>query len=153
LYDRGDLAGAVACYSKAIELDPKDAQAHYNLGLVLLDQGQFAEALKSFRRNLDLLAKDAPQRRAASDMLQRCERLLILEAKLPAVLKGAQRPADDAERLGLAKVCACQQRYAAAARFYRDAFTHDAKLAEDVQGDYRYPAAVNAARAGCGQGT
>jgi tetratricopeptide (TPR) repeat protein/tRNA A-37 threonylcarbamoyl transferase component Bud32 len=152
LLDQGDLTGAAVCYKKAVELDPKYPQARYGLGAVLLDQGQFAEARTNFRRCLDLLAADAPLRAGASDKLQRCERLLSLEAKLPAVLKGEQQPADDAERIGLAEVCEYQHRYVAAVRFSRDAFAHDAKLADDMQVGNRYAAALDAARAGCGQG-
>jgi serine/threonine-protein kinase len=152
LYNQGDRAGAAACYKKAIELDPKYSEAHFYLGVALLDQAQFAEARGSFRRCLDLLADGAPLRASASDNLRRCDRLLALEAKLAAVLKGEQQPADDAERLGLAEVCEYQHRYAAAARLRRDALAHDAKLADDLQSGNRYTAAADAARAGCGQG-
>jgi tetratricopeptide (TPR) repeat protein len=34
---QGDLAGAIACFRKAIELDPQDAQAHISLGALLND--------------------------------------------------------------------------------------------------------------------
>src|SRR5262249_8029001 len=42
--------------------------------------------------------------------------------------------------------------YAAAARFYRDAFTAAPELAENVPQGIRYYAACAAARAGCGHG-
>jgi Tfp pilus assembly protein PilF len=45
-----DLGGAVAGYRRALALDPKLAQAHFNLGWVLQSQGRFAESLKCFRR-------------------------------------------------------------------------------------------------------
>lgn len=152
LHTQGNLVGAAASYKKAIEIDTKRPQSHFNFGLVLFDQGQFANAATSFRRCLDLLSEDAPLRAAARDNLQRCERLLALATKLPAILKGDQQPADNAERLGLAEVCEYQHRYAAAARFSRDAFAKDARLAEDLQSGARFAAAQDAVRAGCGLG-
>jgi len=152
LDEQGDLEGAVACYTKAIKLDPKYPKSHKNLGLALLDQGKFAEARASFRRCLDLLAPNDPLRASASDNLRQCERLLALEAKLPSVLKGEQQPADDDERLDLAEICRSRRRYVAAARLSRDAFAHRAHLADDLQSGDRYSAAGSAARAGCGLG-
>ena len=77
---------------------------------------------------------------------------MTLATKLGPVLKGEQQPADDAQRLGLAEVCRYQRRYAAAARFCREAFADDGKLADDLNSGNRYNAAWYAARAGCGQG-
>ena len=39
LSDKGQLDEAIACYRKAIELDPKNAAAHNNLGIALHRQG------------------------------------------------------------------------------------------------------------------
>ena len=41
---------AIACYRKAIELDPKFALAHNNLGNALEDKGQVDEAIACYRR-------------------------------------------------------------------------------------------------------
>src|SRR6516162_8684796 len=62
--------------------------------------------------------------------------------------------ADTTERLGLAKLCQmrCKKRYAAAVRFFRDAFAEKPKLADDLNAGHRYNAACAAALAGCGQG-
>jgi hypothetical protein len=49
-------------------------------------------------------------------------------------------------------VCHAKQRDAAAARFYADAFAHDARLADDRATSNRYNAACCAALAGCGRG-
>jgi hypothetical protein len=67
-------------------------------------------------------------------------------------LKGTEKPAGAAEQLELAQVCLLKRAYATAARFSRDAFAADPKLAADLPSEARYDAACAAALAGCGQG-
>jgi superkiller protein 3 len=50
---------AVASYRRAIELDPKDALAPYNLGNALYQQGKVEEAVACFRRAIELDPKFA----------------------------------------------------------------------------------------------
>lgn len=52
----GDIAGAIKDYEKAIELDPEDAIAHNNLGLLLEKQGHHQKA-KAFFDFADAVAK------------------------------------------------------------------------------------------------
>ena len=70
----------------------------------------------------------------------------------PAVLKGDDRPSDDAERLALAQMCYDTKRYAAAARLWAEALEADPKLGDDRQAQHRYNAACAAALAAAGQG-
>jgi tetratricopeptide (TPR) repeat protein len=146
--------GAIEELRLAIDCDPKTALAHSNLGQVLLEKGRFAEARTSTRNALQLLPPDHPLRPLASRTLQQCETLLALDQKLPALLNGQAQPADNAERLALAGLCQQPPKglYAAATRFYGDAFAADPKLADDLQACHRYNAACAAALAGCGQG-
>ena len=53
---------------KAIELDPKDAVAHANLGIALNGKGQVDEAIASFMKAIELDPKNAP----AHSNLGRC---------------------------------------------------------------------------------
>jgi serine/threonine-protein kinase len=53
-YADQQLAEALACYRKAVELDENYVAAHSNLGLVLSDLGQTDEAIACFRRALEL---------------------------------------------------------------------------------------------------
>jgi serine/threonine-protein kinase len=46
----------------------------------------------------------------------------------------------------------CKKLFAAATRFYGEAFAAEPKLADDLRGAHRYNAACAAALAGCGQG-
>jgi Tfp pilus assembly protein PilF len=152
LQAQGDVEGALRHYRAAIDADPKFALAHYNLGGALQAQGQFGEARTATRQALDLLPPRDPLRPMASRELQRCEELLALDEKLPAVLQGKTRPADAAERLALADLCRYKQLYAASARFAADAFAQQPQLADDLLTQARYHAACAAALAGCGQG-
>jgi tetratricopeptide (TPR) repeat protein len=54
-----ELDGAIACYKKAIELNPKYAEAHYNLGNVLLAKHDLDGALACYHKALDLDSKYA----------------------------------------------------------------------------------------------
>ena len=48
------ISEAVACYRRALELNPDYAEAHNNLGIALKDQGQLDEAVACCRRALEL---------------------------------------------------------------------------------------------------
>ncbi|MBI5211219.1 MAG: tetratricopeptide repeat protein [Elusimicrobia bacterium] len=50
LYERGDTAGALRHYRRALELLPAYADAENNLGIVLAEQGDLAEAAARFER-------------------------------------------------------------------------------------------------------
>jgi serine/threonine-protein kinase len=79
--------------------------------------------------------------------------LLALDEKLTAILKGDAQPADDAERLALARLCQrYKQLHAASARFYTDAFAAQPKLADNPRTRPRYDAACSAALAAAGTG-
>jgi tetratricopeptide (TPR) repeat protein/tRNA A-37 threonylcarbamoyl transferase component Bud32 len=152
LYAKKQVDAAIEEYQKAIDLDPKDAMAHGALGQALLAHGRFAEAREATGRCLQLLPEGHPLRKLVTQQLQQCERLLALEEKLPAILEGKAKP-EDAERLALAQLCQMHKKhYAAAARFYAEAFEDKPDLAKNLRNALRYNAACAAALAGCGQG-
>jgi tetratricopeptide (TPR) repeat protein len=152
LQAQGDVQGAIACYKKALTLDPKLVQAHGALGQALLAQGAFAEARAATQQALKLLPEGHPLRKVVTQQLQRCQRLLDLDARLTAILAGDDQPKDTAERIEFAEVCQYKRFYAASARFFKDAFVANPKLAEDPTYADRYHAACSATLAGCGQG-
>ncbi len=154
LYARKDLEGAQAAYDKAIQSKPTLPHPHYNLGTVLLDLGRFGDAEATTRRTLELLPPQQPLHQLALRQVERCERLQALDKKLAAILKEEAKPADAAERVGLAELCQLpyQQRYATAARLYSEAFAEKPDLAADRKARHRYKAASTAIRAGVGQG-
>jgi serine/threonine-protein kinase len=143
---------AEANFRKAIELNPQDWQTHFNLGAALFKQARFREAQISFQKGSKLLPDKDPRRASFEQRIKLCERCLELDARLAAVLQGMDTPASAGEQMEFAQLCDRKQLYAAAARFYGDAFTAEPKLAEGVPTSARYYAACAAAQAGCARG-
>jgi tetratricopeptide (TPR) repeat protein len=50
---------AIACFRKAIQVDPKLADAHTNLGVALADKGQVDEAIDCYNKALAINPKNA----------------------------------------------------------------------------------------------
>jgi tetratricopeptide (TPR) repeat protein len=123
LQAQGDVSGAIACFKKALDFEPKLVQAHGALGRALLTQGAFPEASDATQQALQLLPKGHPLHSPVTQQLQACQRLLDLDARLTVILNGDEQPKDAAEQLALAELCQqFKKRYAAAARFYAEAF-------------------------------
>jgi eukaryotic-like serine/threonine-protein kinase len=153
LHDKHDLDGAITCYRQAIVLNPKYAEAHCNIGHILRRQGHFHEALTYMKRGHELGVKQRNWRYPSAQWVRDAERLVALEGKLPAVLRGEAKPDNPAETVSLASMCLTyKKRYIAAARLYADAFAVEPKLADDLNAVHRYNAACSAALAAAGQG-
>ena len=54
LKELGDVAGAIQCYTRAIQINPAFADAHSNLASVHKDSGNIPEAIASYRMALKL---------------------------------------------------------------------------------------------------
>src|SRR5262249_28588055 len=152
LYGQGKLGAAEAAYRKAIDLQPGLAEAHCNLGATLMQQARFHEAVASLKRGIALLPETPSRRGRTQQQLQLCQRFVILDAGLPAILSGTEKLAGAAEHNEFVLMCTIKKPYGTAARFSRDAFAAEPKLAENVPAGTRYGAACAAALAGCGQG-
>jgi tetratricopeptide (TPR) repeat protein len=148
---RGRLDEAVAEYRRTVELNPKGGPGHAQLVEMLLRSGRIAEAHTAVRHGLDVLPARESYRPALQEKLKRCERMLALEARLPALLQGKERPAA-AELVELARLCRDNGRPHAAAELYALAFAAQQALADDLEAGHRYNAACAAARAGTGAG-
>jgi tetratricopeptide (TPR) repeat protein len=152
LADKGLRDRAIACYRKALAIDSKLAPAHGNLGQALLLQGHLREARDSTRRCLQLLPPRHPRRSFVSQQLRQCERLLVLDARLPCLLQGKVQVASPAEGLEYAALCYLKKLSSAAVRLCAEAFATDPKLEDNLAADHRYFAACSAALAAAGQG-
>jgi serine/threonine-protein kinase len=144
----GDIKGAVRELREAVRLAPRHHVTHYNLGSALMKAGDLAGAMPAFRD----AARMQPRNRAYQQALSRVERWQALLPRLPDLAAGRSKPADPAEALALADLCAqpFQRRYVRAVRLEADAFAADPKLAADREAGYRYEAANHAAQAMAG---
>jgi serine/threonine protein kinase/Flp pilus assembly protein TadD len=153
-HKEGQLDEAIAEYREAIRLKEDYAAAHCMLGMTLVKKGRFREAVEELRRGNELGSHNPRWPYPSEKWLHNAEVLADLDSRLPELLKGQAQPKDTAERLALAQ--GCQQPfkalYAASSRFYGEAFTQQASLADDLKAGHRYNAACAAALAGCGQG-
>jgi serine/threonine protein kinase/tetratricopeptide (TPR) repeat protein len=148
LAGQGKTGEAIPLVQKAVELDPKFVYTHGILGELLLHQGKLDEAVSQLNKLIERAPQDASALQLRADAL----RLRGLLPKLNEFVDGTAEPADNGQRLDLARLCLYRQRYAAAARFYAAALDADPKLADDPTLDHRYSAACAAARAAHGDG-
>ena len=72
LRDKGALDEAIACFKKALELDPKYAMAHNNLGVALNDKGDVEGAIRCYRTALDIDPKLAMAHNNLAWLLATC---------------------------------------------------------------------------------
>jgi serine/threonine-protein kinase len=152
LIQLGRPAEAIEHLQQALCINPNVFQTYGALGQALLATGRYRDAQAASQRLLDLLPRAHPWRASAEGQLRYCEQMLTLEARLPAVLEGKEKPADAVEGLMLAQVCQKRKQYAAAARLAADAFAAKPQLADNLRYAYRYNAACSAALTGCGRG-
>jgi eukaryotic-like serine/threonine-protein kinase len=103
------------------------------------------------RKGHDLGSKQPDWSYPSAEWVAEAERLTVLAGRLPALLKREDRPNDIAERLTLAQMCSNTKRYAAAARFWAEAFEVDPASAIDLKTVHRYYAACAASLAGTAQ--
>jgi serine/threonine-protein kinase len=150
---------AEAAYREAIRVGDRFLRplSYLYLARTLTAQGRLEEAVETLRQAS--APRESGSRRAViARELGRAERRLALAPRLPAVLRGDDRPADARDGLELARLSLDTGRPAAAARLFAAALEADPALAEDLEAVSRYenPPRVDAARAaalaGCGNG-
>jgi eukaryotic-like serine/threonine-protein kinase len=151
LKTQGHLERAVAELEAAIRIKPEFAEAHCNLGLLRLSMGKFAEGLESLEKGHALGSGQPGWKYPSETWARNARRLVDLEAKLPAILKGETTPRDSAERLALADLCYRTGRFATSARFWGEAFAGTPALADDLAKSHRYNAACSASLAASGR--
>jgi serine/threonine-protein kinase len=135
--------------SSRLHGDPRLIAAWDGLAAALLDQGRFVEARTATTRLLDLFKTEAGRRRPQRQ-IDLCDELLTVEARLPAILAGKERPTKVSAQRALAEWCLKHKRLpATAAGFYTSALSKQPSLADDLEAGNRFSAACAAALAGC----
>lgn len=152
LLAQGKRAEAMAEYRETIRLQPDSAQAHCAQGALLQEQGRFREALAEFREGHELGSRRPAWPYPSDQFVRQAERMVALEGRLPAVIRGDERPSDAAESLEFAYFGYQMERFGPSARLFTEAFQADPSLAEDLQTQNRYNAACSAALAAAGRG-
>jgi Flp pilus assembly protein TadD len=148
---RGASEDAIAEFRRAMWLKPDLAEAHICLGIARRHRGRFILARDSFERARETVFKDSGLGQVVDGFLRETERLAVLEGRLPAILRGDDRPQDDAERLDLARLCGSRGLYAASAHLYEEVIEARPDLVSDPKSSHRYNAACAAALAGSGR--
>ena len=72
LHESGDLTGALSLYEEALQIDPKDFNAHHLIGVIHLQQGELSQAERCFLLAHEINPEDA----------NLCNNLSILYEKL-----------------------------------------------------------------------
>jgi serine/threonine-protein kinase len=115
------------------------------LGQTLQMKGQFTQAVAEFARAAAL--DPSPARKGN---LADARRLASLEARLPAVRRGEDRPGPVPEILDFARMCGMVDDDAAAVRLFEKAFAASPETGADPVSDIRLAAISNAGSAGAG---
>jgi serine/threonine-protein kinase len=142
---------AAAAFRETIRLDPGYAEGHCNLANALRAQGRYAEALEELRIGHRLGSKRPHWPYATGQWLAGLERTAALAARLPKLLRGDDRPKDNAERLAFAQVCYEGRLYVAAARLFGEAVANDPAAGDIHDNRPRYNVACSAALAAAGR--
>jgi serine/threonine-protein kinase len=150
--EQARLKEALDHFRQAVRLEPDYDLPHGALAEALLARQEYPEAEAEIRRGLDLIpAGPNGFRDNLERQLKRCQRLRTLEDRLPAIVKGKDKPAA-ADCLDLSELCFVKKHFATAARLYAEALAATPQLTEELRAGHRFNAARAAALAGGGHG-
>jgi serine/threonine-protein kinase len=150
----GDIEGSIGALYEAVRLAPDYAEAHCNLGIALESRGRYAEAVEMLRRGHELGSKRPDWGYPSGEWLATAQRLLTLQDRLPAVLRGERAPEDARQTFDFAEMCTHRGLDAAAVPLFERAFDADPELAsERAQTEFGsvWEAAAAAGHAGTGR--
>jgi tetratricopeptide (TPR) repeat protein/tRNA A-37 threonylcarbamoyl transferase component Bud32 len=151
LLDLDDPAGAAAAFKQALDNHLNDVRVYRSLARALCCAGRFEESLAAYRSYHDIGSRQPGWQESSADLVRAAESLVDLDQRLPELLSNKALP-ESVPPLDVARVCYWKKRYAAAARFYSDAFAAEPMRADNGQLQDRYLAATAAALAGLGHG-
>jgi tetratricopeptide (TPR) repeat protein len=144
---QGHFDDSVGHFLSAIQAEPKLERAYEALGQSFIAVGKFADADDTIRRALRLLNEKNPQRNRVEAQLNRCQRMALLEQRLPAVIDGTESAIDQDEGFLLAELCFIKQQFGHSAKLYRECFAASSQPKDELYRAYGFAAARAAARA------
>ncbi len=148
----GDADGAVEAFQRAIEIDPDNARAHCNLGLVLKGEGHYAEAVVQLKKGDELGTAQAGWTHPSAEWVEEAERLASIQDRLVRIASGEVEAKDSQERIDAARHAHRMGRYASALRLWRATIAEDPDaMISDGESHY-YDAACAAVLVADGQG-
>ena len=89
---KGQVDEAIACYQKAIALDPTSVHAHYNLGDALEVKGKFDEAIAGYREVIALDPSSRPYNNLGDALKEGTWTRPSLLRKAIALIQGCHSP-------------------------------------------------------------
>jgi len=152
LAGKGEGDEVINEYKTAIRLDPELAEAHCNLGSILRSRGDYDAALQMYQKGHDLGSQRSGWPYPSAQWVAQAKREVAQAKRLPAVLKGEEKPASNGERLFFAQLAQNRRHYSLATRLFDEAIASDPKIATDRRSSHRYNAACSACQAAAGQG-
>jgi serine/threonine-protein kinase len=150
LLGAGRADEAARAFRNALGKDSRFLPARVGLARALIAQGEFVaaqQAISQGEHGMPPLDHDLDPAAA----LSKAERMIVLETRLPGVLRGGSRPTDARESAEFAQLCFYKQQYAASARLWSEAFAARPALADERGAENRLQAARAAALAGSGR--
>jgi eukaryotic-like serine/threonine-protein kinase len=141
----GEVESALADLREVLRIEPRNASYLDSLGWAQLAHGELKESLANVREADRLEKSSNPE---IQSHLKLVERLSALESRLDTMVHGQDVPPDAEGKLDVAELCRVTRRFAASAKFYRDAFQAKPALADDLSSQHRLHAAFAAAQAG-----
>lgn len=139
-------------YRKAIELDPKHAEALCNLGQILVEEGRFAEGLVFRRRGHEAGSQRPDWKYPSAAWVKSSEQYAAMEKKMQDYLTGEYTPNDLDSRIALANVFFLKKRYHSTAQLFGEVLDHESELLVKLPPDLREDAIRCAALAAVSKG-
>ena len=131
-------------FREAIRLKPYTFGFYLDYAEALRRKADYKGALALVRKAQSISSRSVFDLYHSPEWLARIESLAALAERLPALLNGADRPKNNAERVDVGQICAEKNLHAAAPRFRSEALNEDPKLDESRRLHFRYNTACSA---------
>jgi eukaryotic-like serine/threonine-protein kinase len=139
-------------FREALRLKPDLFPLYLDYAHALRRKTDYVGALAVVRKAQALSGRSLVDYHHQPEWFAKIESLAALAERLPAILKGNDRPKDRAEALDVGQMCMDKKLYAAALRFRGQALDEEPKLGESRRVQLRYNTACSALLVASGRG-